>query len=613
MKTSLMSMLLGYWWVIPVVLFVLFYRWTFRLFGTVFVPQDSIAIVDKRFVLFGKNKTLPDGAIIALNGEAGVQADTLAPGLHWGYWPWQFSVTLQKFITIERGKVGVVESRGGNPIPAGRILGRRVGSDTFQNARAFLTGGGERGPQAAIMPPGTYRINTALFTISQYDAFDVPDNMVGVVTTSDGLPLDPKNGDIAGKVVPGHNSFQDADVFINSGGFRGLQEQVMLAGRYYLNPKFATVELLPMTEVPIAHVGVVIAYVGEEGVDVTGDTFKHGNLVKKGQKGVWVEPLDPGKYPINPYTHKVELVPTANVVLNWATGKTEAHKLDERLSTIKVRSSDGFEFSLDVSQIIHIPRNQAPKVIARFGTVANLVTQVLEPTIGNYFRRTAQKSDIIDFLKERGQRQDEAKDAIAGALDEYDVAAVDTLIGDIVPPKELMQTLTDRKIAEQQQITFGTQQLAQEKRKDLEQATAIADTQKRVVDAERKVAIAEFEASATVKTAEGEAKSKTINAEADAQVTRVTGDADAAKAKAVGGAEAEVIRQKTQAMDPEKYASVEIARALANSGFKLVPEIIAGGNNGNGGGTIVDVLLGNILHDSMKKTSEKDSPETPAA
>jgi uncharacterized membrane protein YqiK len=39
-----------------------------------------------------------------------------------------------------------------------------------------------------------------------------------------------------------------------------------------------------------------------------------------------------------------------------------------------------------VSQIIHIPRNDAPKVIARFGTMANLVTQVLEPTIGNYFR-----------------------------------------------------------------------------------------------------------------------------------------------------------------------------------------------------------------------------------
>ena len=121
----------------------------------------------------------------------------------------------------------------------------------------------------------------------------------------------------------------------------------------------------------------------------------------------------PGKYPINPFTHKVEIVPTANIVLNWATGKTEAHKLDEKLSTITVRSSDGFTFNLDVSQIIHVPRNDAPKVIARFGTMANLVTQVLEPTIGNYFRNAAQTSDVIEFLKKRSERQAEAKVAIA--------------------------------------------------------------------------------------------------------------------------------------------------------------------------------------------------------
>src|SRR5262249_17181371 len=184
--------------------------------------------------------------------------------------------------------------------------------------------------------------------------------------------------------------------------------------------------------------------------------------VSKGEKGVWVDPLDPGKYPINPYTHKVSNVPTANVVLNWATGKSEAHQLDKNLSTITVRSADGFRFNLDVSQIIHIPRNDAPKVIARFGDMASLVTQVLEPTIGNYFRNAAQGSDIIDFLRNRTKRQGEARDAISAALQEYNVGAVDTLIGDIVPPEELMKTLTDRKIAEQEQVTFETQRKAQE-------------------------------------------------------------------------------------------------------------------------------------------------------
>ncbi|HXF79735.1 MAG TPA: SPFH domain-containing protein, partial [Usitatibacter sp.] len=346
-----------------------------------------------------------------------------------------------------------------------------------------------------------------------------------------------------------------------------------------------------------AHVGVVIAYVGKEGRDVTGEQFRHGNLVSKGEKGVWIEPLDPGKYPINPYTHKVTNVPTVNVVLNWATGKTEAHRLDANLSTISVRSADGFKFNLDVSQIIHIPRNDAPKVIARFGDMLALVTQVLEPTIGNYFRNAAQGSDIIDFLKHRSARQDEARRAISAALQEYNVGAVDTLIGDIVPPEQLMKTLTDRKLAEQERVTFETQRLAQVVRQELEQATALAETQKKVVDAERQVSIADFTAQASVKSAEGSARSKTINAEADARVLRIVGDAEAAKTQAVGSAEADVIKQKIDSMESGNYAMVQVAQALSGSGQRLVPEIVAGGASGSGGGTLVDVLLANVIRD----------------
>jgi uncharacterized membrane protein YqiK len=206
-----------------------------------------------------------------------------------------------------------------------------------------------------------------------------------------------------------------------------------------------------MMEIPIGNVGIVISYVGEEGMDTTGSDFKHGNIVSKGQKGVWSSPLDPGKYPINPYTTKIQTVPTTNLVLNWANARSESHNLDKNLSTITVRSKDGFPFNLDVSQIIHIPSNEAPKVIARFGSVMNLVSQVLEPTIGNYFRNSAQDSDVIAFLATRQQRQDAAKEKISEVLKEYNVHAVDTLIGDIVPPQELMKTLTDRKIAQEEE------------------------------------------------------------------------------------------------------------------------------------------------------------------
>jgi uncharacterized membrane protein YqiK len=642
-------------------------KWLPWLFGVRVVPDDSIGVITKKFVLSGA-QNLPAGKIIAMNGEAGYQAYTLPPGMHFGYFPWQYTVELVKFFTVPQGKVGCVEACDGAPLPSGRIVARQVPCDSFQDARGFLSSGGERGPQMAVIAPGTYRINTLLFKVSLVDAVvvppgkigvveardgkplasgrviarhvncdsfqdaqafmegggergpqmaiiapgtyrlnpflfsvqladvaDIPDNKVGIVTTREGASL--PAGEIAGPSVPGHDMFQNPQAFINASGCKGLQEQVLLAGRYFINPRFATVDLVDMTEVPIAHVGVVIAFVGREGKDVTGDAFQHGNLVSKGEKGVWVEPLDPGKYPVNPYTHKVSNVPTANVVLNWATGKTEAHQLDKNLSTITVRSADGFKFNLDVSQIIHIPRSDAPKVIARFGSMSALVTQVLEPTIGNYFRNAAQGSDIIDFLKNRSRRQNEARDAISGALREYNVGAVDTLIGDIVPPDELMKTLTDRKLAEQERVTYETQRQAQVVRQELEQATALAATQARVVDAERQVTISEFSAKATVKAAEGQAQAKKINADADATVLRTVGEAEAGKVKAVGSAEAEVVKLKIASMESGNYAMVQVAEALAKSGMKLVPDVVASGGSG-AGGTLVDVLLANFIREN---------------
>ena len=600
---------LRFWWAIAALIILFGYKLIFRLFGIVIISQDSIGIINKKFVLLGKNRTLPDGAIIALNGEAGIQADTLAPGIHFGYWPWQYQIDIQKFITIFEGKIGVVESRDGRSLSDGRVLARKVACDSFQDARTFLTKGGERGPQIAIIPPGTYRINTQLFSVVQEDVLQIEDNMVGIVTTREGKAL--QTGDIAGREIAGHNMFQDGQSFIDKGGFKGLQEQVILAGRYFINPRFAAVETKPMTEVPIANAGVVIAYVGDTGVDVTGESFKHGNLVERGHKGVWVDPLDPGKYPINPFTHRVENVPTANVVLNWATGKTEAHKLDANLSTITVRSSDGFTFNLDVSQIIHIPRNDAPKVIARFGSMANLVTQVLEPTIGNYFRNAAQGSDVIEFLKQRQRRQNDAKEQISAALRDYNVGAVDTLIGDITPPEALMKTLTDRKLAEQEKVTYDTQRLAEDTRKELQQARALADTQARVVDAERSVQIAEFNAQATVKKAEGDAMSKTINAKADAEVLTTVGAAEGTKITAVGEAEAHVVQLKTNAVGQHNYAFIEVGRALSSSGFKLVPDVVAGGG-ADGGSGIVSALMAGLLKDSLAAKRTEEAAPAPA-
>ena len=138
---------------------------------------------------------------------------------------------------------------------------------------------------------------------------------------------------------------------------------------------------------------------------------------------MWSVPLDPGKYPINTRVMRVEVVPTVNFVLNWITGYEEKHGLDKDLETIVVRTKDLFDLPLEISQILHIAAPNAPKVIARFGTLINLVTQVLEPVIDAWFRNAAQQRLAIEFIESRQSIQDSAADYIRNELAKYDVEA----------------------------------------------------------------------------------------------------------------------------------------------------------------------------------------------
>ena len=633
--------LLHYWWILIIILSIVFYKFVLRVFfGMVIVPEDRIGLVTKKFVLFGANRELPDGRIIATKGEAGFQARTLAPGLYWFMWPWQYGVDMVPFIIIPEGKIGLVLSKDGAEIQTGRILARKVECDNFQDATMFLDRNGQRGRQTSFITAGSYRINTHLFDITLTDQIVIQENMIGIVTAMDGEPI--PIGQIAGKLTEGHNNFQDFDSFLQNGGNRGLQPQVMLAGSYYINPWAIQIEETPMTDVPIGYVGVVISYIGEDGQDVTGDSFKHGNIVSKGQRGVWMEPLGPGKYALNKYTTKLEAVPTTNLVLNWANARSESHNLDKNLSTITVRSKDGFPFNLDVAQIIHVPANEAPKVIARFGSMNNLVSQVLEPTIGNYFRNSAQDSDVISFLSTRKERQESAKIHIRTVLDEYNVNAVDTLIGDIVPPDALMKTLTDRKIAQEEEKTYETQKMAQEKRQGMEKETAIADMQKEIVKASQSVEIAQRTADATVKKAEGDATSLKLNVNAEAEATKMraqaeaeatkaragaqaeatrlnasaeaekiskTGLAEAEKIMAIGKSTAEAYQLQVKAMGGDNFAKYKITEEIGKGNIKVIPEILIGGSNGNNADGPISGLLGVKLLEWMNMQPSKNQDE----
>jgi uncharacterized membrane protein YqiK len=164
------------------------YRIILRVcFGLVIVPEDRIGLVTKKYKLVGR-QSLPEGRIIASNGEAGYQAQTLAPGVYFRKWFWQYDITFQPFTIIPTGKIGLVLARDGGELETGAILGRKVPCDSFQDAEAFLKNNGRKGRQTGIITPGSYRINTFLFDVEISDMISIPDNAVGIVTTLEGKP-----------------------------------------------------------------------------------------------------------------------------------------------------------------------------------------------------------------------------------------------------------------------------------------------------------------------------------------------------------------------------------------------------------------------------------------
>jgi uncharacterized membrane protein YqiK len=490
------SSLPGWIWIVGGGVFLLIFLpkigW---IVGLISVGESEVGIITKKF----SSKNLAPGKLTALNGEAGLQADTLAPGWHFGFFPWQYSVKKEPVVTIPQDEIGLIVANDGSQIPADRILGKRLDCDRFQDARAFLLNGGEKGRQIDILTTGNYRINTAIFQVitsvncgkygmnpAQLRLHQIESERVGIATTLDGKPIE--TGEIAGEPIPNHDNYQDVQKFIAAGGRRGLQEQVILSGSWNLNPWFVHVEQIAMTTVPIGHVGVVISYVGKSNHDLSGDAFTHGNIVSKGDKGVWVEPIYPGKHPLNKQVMEVQLVPTTNVVLNTA----------------------------------------------------------------------------------RSERQAEAAEHIRQALKQYDVQAVDTLIGMITPPPELMQTLTDRKIAQEQEKTYEVQRIAQIQRQELVRATALAEIQNQVVTAEQGVNIAELEAAAKVKEAEGKAES----------------------IRSIGQAKADAYKAGVDALGEDTYGRLQVMQVVGERQVRIVPNVSVTNAGAAGGNGLVDALLG---------------------
>jgi hypothetical protein len=435
--------------------------------GRAAVPPDHVGIVRRRF-----GAADADFPMITPDDHRGWQARTLRPGQVTWLKPGRYSVELVPRIRVPEGMIGLVTAKEGRHRPKGRLLGRHVECDDFQDGQAFLRNGGEQGMQVTTLAGGHYYyINARLFDVEFVPRTYVPAGTIGLVIARDGKVAG------SGRRFARHvecDSFQDGWTFLDAGGEQGKQLAVLAGGTSYdINPAlFAVITTKNIAStatqdgLTAGHLKEFAIPTGKAGVVVTLDGASPGPagtvgprveghqdfrlpwvfLDGSGRKGVQEETLGTGSTcALNPWFARVVLVPTKLLNLEWSKSPAEkAGHYDAELGRITV-TVQGYPVHIELRQTLKIPEKAAPRLVSAFGDdvgstplgglvddpapVQRFVEKVLGAAVEGYLNGMGASSSVQEFLGMYNDARRELDDKVRAELEAWDIEPGKTNLG----------------------------------------------------------------------------------------------------------------------------------------------------------------------------------------
>ena len=516
----------------------------FSLFGfglvvgsSVVIDENEVGIVHKQF--FGK--PLPTGQIIARDGEMGPQAEILGPGWHFGYYPFVYSVRVDRVISVPSGQVGFVTARDGQPLPENEMFAPVwISAQDMLNPVTFFAKGGRRGPQTTILTPGTYRYNTALHEVTAIPALQVAAGTVAVIKSNSGLRWTP--GDGKGDLVNG--------VPLVPRDHIGVWAEPLTPGGYYLNSH--------------AYVPTI--------VKTTQRTYTY-------QASNYTKPAAPA-------------APAARAMAKGTPASAASAGSGNNDWSVSVRSKDGFSFPVDVRVACAVEAKNAPYLVALLGDPDSVVQdeqedeklEVLEariilPAVRAIFRNVAETMNALEFVNRRSEIEALATQRITTELARYRVSCDGVYVGNIhldASPagQQLLATQTDREVAVNQQKLYDQQKQAEESRAKFVRAQEEAEQQRQLAAAEYKVRVEGENAKSQVARAKGEAESQVI----------------------IGEGRAKAYKLLVETLGQSQVAQLELLKLVVEGKVQITPQVMV---NGAGSGGTTDALMGTILRQAV--------------
>ena len=360
------------------------------------VGAQEVAIKERRYL----GRRMPQGRVVATEGEVGIQADVLKPGLHFVWYPVETVVRKVPLVEIGADELGVIEAIDGEPMQTGSIFApdrAQNAHNNFQDPIAFIKQGGVKGIQLRTLPPGKWAIHPFLFNVSIANVTIIPAGNIGVITAADGSQLEP--GRLHGSAIQGHKNFQDAESFISNGGQKGPQVETLTPGTYRIHtesmsndgnevqPGLFSVKLYEATKISENQIGLVEAldgapldqrdYVAQA---ITGhDNFQDSNtfITGGGQRGPQKDILLPGTYYINPLMFKVilesakEVKPGEVAVIVSNVGKDPGEEIRQAMAA-KIRE----RLEREEAEQMQLAAEKLDRVDGEGGTIADIKAEI---------------------------------------------------------------------------------------------------------------------------------------------------------------------------------------------------------------------------------------------
>ena len=547
----------------------LVWEWGFCRF---YVPADHMAVIIAK-----AGTPLEPGQILAKKGQQGVQEDVLGEGRHFLN-PYYYEHTIEPVISIAPGKVGLVTAKVGRDLPQGE----------------FLASPGQKGIWHGVLGPGKYRINPVGYLIDTVDAISIPIGYVGVVTS------------LAGEKAP-EGQFAGPNQ-------KGIREDVLQPGLYYVNPKEFKVDILEVGINQVSMLGKAGSAVITKGNIVSQNAAmntlnykaletQYANRAKElAEQGAQVQmaqqPADSNvrgnswdflgasrarssgaNAPLRPQAANAPVPQQQPAAPATAQSrKPRQGDLQQQNPTfvlnqfVEFPSRDGFEVSLDMTVEFELLPNKIPIIYRDYGDLPAVVDKIIMPKILSISRLKGSAYKVTEFIVGEGREkfQTDLTDTLQKSLAEKNIVIHNALIRHVNVPDEIIQPIQNASIAVEQDLTNQEKQNTAKKLGLLNTQTGMIDQRgaeveqettalKATIKADQDKSVAEIQAETIKQTALIEQQTADITA----KKTKTLGKAGADKIAMVEGEKAKGFQLKATALgDPQAYTLAELAKSL---------------------------------------------------